>query len=233
MSGSVSRASRNAVRTFAGFFSPSSWTSWATRRARKRAGAAALSAGGEVGVARRHREAVALADGGGDPDLHREAEVRHEAHHDGALLGVLLAEDGDVGEDEAEQAGDDGGDAVEVARAAGALHPLRDAGDVDRRGEAGRVDHVDRRGEEEVDAGLAELLRVGFEVARVALEVFPGPELGGVDEDGDDDLPGRLARVVDEGEVPGVERPHRRDEARCAGPSRARRRGRCGGRRRS
>ena len=107
---------------------------------------------GQVGVARRHREAVALADGRGDADLHREAEVRDEAHHDGALLGVLLAEDGDVGEDEAEEAGDDGGDAVEVPGAARPLHPLRDAGDVDRRGEAGRVDHVDRRGEEEVDA---------------------------------------------------------------------------------
>ncbi len=55
----------------------------------------------QVGVARRHREAVALADGGRDPDFHGEAEVRDEAHHDGALLGVLLAEDGDVGEDEA------------------------------------------------------------------------------------------------------------------------------------
>ena len=64
---------------------------------------------GEVGVAGGHREAVALAHRRGDEDLHREAEVGDEAHHDGALLRVLLAEDGNVGEDEAEEADADWG----------------------------------------------------------------------------------------------------------------------------
>ena len=168
--------------------------------------------GGEVGVAGGHREAVALAHRRGDEDLHREAEVGDEPHHDGALLRVFLAEDGHVGEDEAEEPGDDGGDAVEVPGAARPLHPLGDARDVDRRREAGRVHHVDGRGEEEVGAGLAELLGVGLKVARVALEVFPRAELLRVDEDRDDDLPGGAARLLDEREVPRVEGAHRRDE---------------------
>ena len=58
------------------------------------------------------------------------------ADHDD-LLGVLLAEVGDVGQRHAEQLGDDGGDAAEVLGAAGcALEPLGDAEHLDGRGEA-------------------------------------------------------------------------------------------------
>ena len=72
----------------------------------------------EVGVARAHRQAVGLAHGRQHLDPHREVEVADHAPDHRRLLGVLLAEVGDVGADRVEELGDDGGDAAEVARAA-------------------------------------------------------------------------------------------------------------------
>ena len=66
---------------------------------------------------------------------------------DGDLLGVLLAEVGDVGRDDVEQLGDDGADAGEVPRAAlGALEHVAEARDADRRGEPVGVDLLRRAG---------------------------------------------------------------------------------------
>ena len=67
---------------------------------------------------RAHRQPVGLAHGRQHLDPHREVEVAgHAADHD-RLLGVLLAEVGDVGADDVEELGDDGGDAAEVLGAA-------------------------------------------------------------------------------------------------------------------
>ena len=53
---------------------------------------------------------------------HGEVEVAHHAADHDDLLGVLLAEERDVGRDDVEQLADDGADAVEVPGAAlGAL----------------------------------------------------------------------------------------------------------------
>ena len=79
----------------------------------------------------------------------------HAADHD-RLLGVLLAEVGDVGADGVEELGDDGGDAAEVVGAAPAGSPSRTSvspPDLDRGREALGVDLLDRGRVDEVDAG--------------------------------------------------------------------------------
>ena len=86
----------------------------------------------EVGVARRHRQAVGLADGRQDLDLDREVEVAdHPPDHDG-LLGVLLAEVGDVGADRVEELGDDRRDPAEVLGAAARRVAAEDLGQARR-----------------------------------------------------------------------------------------------------
>ena len=117
----------------------------------------------QVDVAARQRQTVALADGRADLDARRQVEVAHElADHEG-LLGVLLAEEGHVGPDHVQQLGDDGRDASKcpTPRATPSSGSVS-AADVDGRGEAGRVDVVERRGEEQVGA------RVGGELRRRA-----------------------------------------------------------------
>jgi hypothetical protein len=95
----------------------------------------------------------------------------------------------------------------------GALHRLADAGDGDRRGEAGRVDDLGRRGEQDVGAGRGGQLGVAGLVARVGVEVGGLVELRGVDEERHDDGRAALARLLDQGEVALVQRAHRRDQA--------------------
>src|SRR5262249_37305597 len=51
----------------------------------------------EVGVARRHREAVQLADGWGGDDLDRQIKIGREPCHDFELLEILLAEYRNIG----------------------------------------------------------------------------------------------------------------------------------------
>ena len=69
-------------------------------RERPREGGGALAGlGVEVGVARAHRQAVGLAHGRQHLDPHREVEVADHAPDHRRLLGVLLAEVGDVGAD--------------------------------------------------------------------------------------------------------------------------------------
>jgi hypothetical protein len=139
-------------------------------------------------------------------DAHREVEVAHEAADDHELLGVLLAEEGHVGPDHVEELGDDRGHAGEVPGAAdGALHRLADAGDGDRRGEAGRVDDLGRRGEQDVGAGLGGQLGVAGLVARVGVEVGGLVELRGVDEQRHDDGRAALARCRTEARWPVVQ----------------------------
>ena len=69
----------------------------------------------EAGVAARQREAVGLAHGRQDGELDGQVEVAHHAAQDGDLLGVLLAEERDVGRDDVEELGHDRADAGEVA----------------------------------------------------------------------------------------------------------------------
>jgi hypothetical protein len=85
--------------------------------------------------------------------------------------------------------------------------------DVDRGGEAGRIDLVARGSEQEVRAGLGGERGVALLVARVSGEVAGIVELRGVDEQRDDDHVARRARVADKAQMSRVQRAHRRHEA--------------------
>src|SRR5207249_10002599 len=83
--------------------------------------------------------------------------------------------------------------------------------------EAGRIYFLDRGNEDCVDAFGLEQPEIALFVARVALEVLAGAELGRVDEDGDDDMIVVRVRSTDEGEVALVQIAHGRDEADVTG----------------
>ena len=171
----------------------------------------------EVPVAARQREAVGLADGLAAEHLHAEAQVRAHPPDEGQLLVVLLAEHRHVGPHQPEQLGHHREHAGEVAGPRGALEDRGQRAGVDgdlRR--TARVDLVDRRREEDVDAlGLAER-QVLVERARVAVEVLAGPELQRVHEQRHDqrgvaaDL---RAGASHQAGVARVHRAHRADQA--------------------
>ena len=122
------------------------------QRARQRQRARALL-GAQQRVAAGHRQPVGLAHRRQRLDPHGQVQVGHQAADHDELLGVLLAEEGDVGERHAEQLGDDGRDAAEVLAAArGALEALAHAEHLDGRGEAGGVDLLDGGREQHVGA---------------------------------------------------------------------------------
>ena len=77
----------------------------------------------------------------------------------------------------------------------------------------GRVDLVERRGEEQIGAGLGRERGVAVLVARVGGQVAGRVELRGVDEERHDDHVARGARVADEAQMALVQRAHRRHEA--------------------
>ena len=142
--------------------------------------------GREVDVPRGHREPVRLADGRVCDDLGRQREVARHLANDQQLLGVLLPEVRPLGADEREQDRHDRGDTVEVARPGGTFEGPGHVADMDGRVEARRVDLLDRRREDEVDALLGADRQVARLAARVLLEVRRVAELARVDEDRDD-----------------------------------------------
>ena len=105
-----------------------------------------------------------------------------------------------------------------------ALEPLGGAGRIDPRREAGRVELVGGRREEEVDAGVGRDALVAPRGRAGRRRAAPGCELRRVDEQARDDDVALGARGVEQRDVPGVERAHRGhepDRARPAAASRA------------
>ena len=128
--------------------------------------------GREADVARGQRQTVVLAHGRHDLEPAGQREVAHHPRHDRRLLGVLLAEDRDVGADGVQQPGDDRAHAGEVGGAAElALEHLGQAADDDPRRVPRRVGLVRRRGEQRVHAEGLEARDVGLLGAGVGREV--------------------------------------------------------------
>ncbi len=101
------------------------------------------------------------------------------------------------GRDDAEELGDDGEHAVEVAGAGASLEgaPHCARGDDGLRG-AGRVHLLDSGREDDVNTLRGQAFDVGLQRAGVPLEVLGLGELGGVDEDGDDPGVGDLGSTT-------------------------------------
>ncbi len=140
----------------------------------------------EVDVARRERQAIGFAHGRAGDDLRRQRQVARHLADDHDLLGVLLAEVGVLGADEREEDGDHGRHAIEVPGTRGALQRTGHRPDPDERVEARRVDLLDRRRPDQVDALVVADGQVAGLVARIALVVGGLVELARVDEDGHD-----------------------------------------------
>jgi len=169
--------------------------------------------GGEVGVARTQGQAVGFADGVDGSDLDGEIEVGDHAADDGELLGVFAAEVGDVGLDDVEKFADDGADPAKEAGAGSTAEMIAEFVGVDP-GEVLLRVHFDGVGcENQIDAEFFAGGGIGIEGAGVAVAVFVGSELGGIDEDGDDGVVALGAAGADEGEVAIVEGTHGGDQA--------------------
>ncbi len=124
-----------------------------------------------------------------------------------------MAEYCDVGLDDVEELGDDGGYAAEVGGAGFPAEAFGEAVDIDIGGVIVGVDFTRRRLEDDIAAALPEQFVVAVEVPGVAIEVFSGAELSGINEDGDDQGVATVFNRVEEGQVPFMEVSHRGDEA--------------------
>ena len=129
------------------------------------------------------------------------------------LLGVLLAEIRTIRKNQIEQLQYDRTDAAKMAGPRSAAESVLQARDFDVRTEAGRVDRLDRRREHRVGPGRSAERAVGVERARVAAEVFIGPELRRVHEYRHHHEFAFLAGGLDQAGVSGVQCPHRGHEA--------------------
>ena len=168
--------------------------------------------GGEVDVARRHGQAVGLADRRAGDDRRGDRQVARHLADDHDLLGVLLAEVRMLGADQSEQDRHDRGDAIEVTGPGRALERLRDGPDRDGRIEAGRVDLLDAGCEDQVHALRLADRQVAGLVARVLVEVRPDVELARIHEDRDDGRGIRGAGLGDQRAVAVMEPAHGRHE---------------------
>ena len=142
----------------------------------------------------------------------------NQAPNDGELLRVLLSEVRELRPDDVEELQADGRDAAEVAGPVRALEASRQLLDLDPGLEAGRVDLVRLRREEDVDSRVGRDRRVALLVAGIRVEVCILVELGRVDEQAQDDQVALRARCLDQREMAAMERAHRRHEACPASP---------------
>lgn len=167
----------------------------------------------EEDIAGTERQAVGFSNRGVDDDTGGEIQVGDELADEDRLLKILLAEVGHVRLDGGEQLGDDRGDAGKMVRADRALPSVGQTGQMDLRLESLGIHRLDRGRIDEIDAFLAAKAEIAGEWARVARVVFPGPELGRVHEDADDDGVAGEPRRANQGAVSGVEGPHGWHEA--------------------
>ncbi len=93
-----------------------------------------------------------------------------------------------------------------------ALQAVGHAEHLDGGREPGGVDLLDRRGEEHIDAGLGGEAGVVLLPSRIFFQVCAFGELRRVDEQRDDDQIALLAGPLDERQMAGVQRAHRRHQ---------------------
>ena len=149
-----------------------------------------------------------VTHGGDDADLEVEVQVADELLDDRGLLGVLLAEVGAIRPDDVEELQADRGHAAEMPRPELAFQLAAELSDVDPGSVAVRVHLLGRGREEDVDAGLLGELRIALLVARIAVEVLAGRELGRVHEEARDDDVILCPRGLEQRKVASVEGAH-------------------------
>jgi hypothetical protein len=111
-----------------------------------------------------------------------------------------------------EQLAADRRDAVEMVRAEGAFKVSRGAAGFDAGRKAGRIHLIDGRAPDEIGIGLCEFRQISGFIARIARQIFMRRELRRIDENGDDRFVGVLLGVLNECEMSGMQRSHRRNQ---------------------
>lgn len=176
-------------------------------------GSVAALFGVEVDVAGADGEAVGLAGDGADDDVDVHVEVGDHAFDDEGLLGIFLAEDGEVRADDVEELADDGGDTAKEDGAGDAAEGRHHVVEVKPGLVAGGIHHGVVGGEDDVATDVFKHVEVALHVAGVGGEVFVRGELGGVDVDAGHEGVGPLPGDAHEAEVAFVEVAHGGDEA--------------------
>ncbi len=183
------------------------------RDQRRRQGRRRLPIGrGQEGVARRHGEAVRLPDRRHPDDGGRKIEIGGHAADDGELLPILFPEQRDIGRDLVEQFGDDSGDAIEMPRPGGTAQRIRQPRHL-HAGRGARRNHgSDVRRPEDGRARRRQQRRIGRLLPGIAIEILAHAELQRIDEDRHHDMVGAAPRGIDQRQMAGVQRPHRRHQ---------------------
>jgi len=103
-----------------------------------------------------------------------------------------------------QELGDDGRDSFKVIGSSGAAQIFGEAWHAHPSGKASGIHFFRARNEHKIDPRLRKLFDVARFVARIALEVFLWPELGGIDEDRGDHAPGVALGHSDQRQMPGM-----------------------------
>ena len=170
----------------------------------------------KVPVARAHCQTVSVAHDRMADDLDRQEQIADHPPHDQELLVVLASEDGGASADHAEELCDDGRYSLEVPRPKRPLERYRQDAWMNARLIAGPIYLLRFRCKDDVHVEGRKLRQVAFDVARVAREILVGAELGGIDEDRNDDEVRPPLGFGDERKVAIVQSAHRWNEAHGA-----------------
>ena len=164
-------------------------------------------------VAGTERQPVGLADRRARDDLRRHEERVHHSADEDELLPVLFAEVGPFGPRQVEQLQHDRQHAIEVPRPLGAFQGGRDLGFGDAVPVPIGVEVAVAWHDHEISPCRAQRREVCLQDTWVVRQVRAVVELRRVDEDADQRQIVLRAAPLDQRQMPGVQRPHRRHEA--------------------
>ena len=147
-----------------------------------------------------------------DDDLDGKVQIAHQFLCDDRLLGVLLSHERELRMNQIKQYRENGSDATKVTRARGPFELVALFSDLDPGRETLRINVLDRRSEDVIDADRREQIGIAREVARVTIEVLALSELRGIDEDRNDHLVSHPPGFTHQAEMALVECAHCRDK---------------------
>ena len=116
--------------------------------------------------------------------MDRNVEIADQGAQDGNLSGILLSEVGYIRRDDVEQLGDNRCNSAKVTGTRNSVETVADSLHFYDGGRGGWVHLLLRGDEEQVDAFGCEQGAVGFEEARVFVEILARAELKRVHKDG-------------------------------------------------
>jgi hypothetical protein len=174
----------------------------------------------EIAVARRHRQAVGLANDRRPEDLGRNVQIARQPPDDCQLLPVLFAKDRHIRLGLVQKLDHHLRHPVEMPRPRRAAKAIGQALDPHPGGEARPIHLVEAGGKDQVAAGALQHRRVAGLVAGIGGQILIRSELGRIDEDRRNHPLGMGPAKRDQAQMPLMQRAHGRRErdplTRCA-----------------